>query len=72
MSETSNAILEAKRRARDYWDIDGLPALLAGAATVSLGGLWLPTDIHLPRWWGADLTLGLFALLLFGEKQENP
>ncbi|MGZ4846149.1 MAG: hypothetical protein ACXV75_15685 [Candidatus Angelobacter sp.] len=40
MPETSNAILEAKRRARDYWDIDGLPALLAGATTVLLGVLW--------------------------------
>ena len=39
MPETSSAILDAKRRARDYWDIDGLPALLAGAATVSYGVL---------------------------------
>jgi hypothetical protein len=43
MHETSSAILEAKRRARDYWDIDGLPALLAGATTVLLGVLWLYT-----------------------------
>jgi len=70
MSETSNAILEAKRRARDYWDIDGLPALLAGAATVSLGVIWLPTDIHLP-WWDADLTLGLFALYLLAESKRT-
>jgi hypothetical protein len=43
MSETSNAILEAKRRARDYWDIDGLPALLAGATPFLLGVFWLYT-----------------------------
>ena len=41
MSETSTAILDAKRRARDYWDIDGLPALLAGAVTVLLGAVWM-------------------------------
>ena len=69
MSETSNAILEARRRARDYWDIDGLPALLAGTATVSYGVLWLPTDHHLPRWWGVAL-LGLFALLLLSESKR--
>jgi hypothetical protein len=60
MPETSNAILEAKRRARDYWDIDGLPALLAGAATVSLGVTLLPTDRQPPRWVAA-LVLGLWA-----------
>ena len=70
MSETSNAILEARRRARDYWDIDGLPALLAGTATVSYGVLWLPTDNHLPRWWGVALVLGLFALLLLSESKR--
>lgn len=70
MPETSNAILEARRRARDYWDIDGLPALLAGAATVSYGVLWLPTDNHLPRWWGVALVLGLFALLLLSESKR--
>jgi len=70
MPETSNAILEARRRARDYWDIDGLPALLAGAATVSFGVLFLPTDNHLPRWWGVALVLGLFALLLLSESKR--
>jgi hypothetical protein len=70
MPETSNAILEARRRARDYWDIDGLPALMAGAATVSLGVLWLPTDNHLPWWWDACLTLGLFAVYFFAESKR--
>lgn len=37
MSETNNAILEAKRRARNYWDIDGLPAFMAGATPFLLG-----------------------------------
>jgi hypothetical protein len=46
MPETSSAVLEAKRRARDYWDIDGLPALLAGATTVLLGVIFLPLDSH--------------------------
>jgi hypothetical protein len=46
MSETSSAILEAKRRARDYWDIDGLPALRAGAVIVLWGVYWLSTGIH--------------------------
>jgi hypothetical protein len=49
MPETSYAILEAKRRARDYWDIDGLPALLAGASTVLLGVLW-STGKHQSFW----------------------
>jgi len=70
MPETSNAILEARRRARDYWDIDGLPALLAGAATVSFGVLFLPTDNHLPRWWGTGLTLGVFAVYSFAESKR--
>jgi len=70
MSETSNAILEARRRARDYWDIDGLPALLAGAATVSFGVLLLPTDNHLPGWWGAGLTLGVVAVYFFAESKR--
>jgi hypothetical protein len=60
MHETSPAIFEAKRRARDYWDIDGLPALLAGAATVLLGVMLLPTDRQPPRWVAA-LMLGLWA-----------
>jgi len=43
MPETSSAILDAKRRARDYWDIDGLPAFLAGATPFLLGVFWLYT-----------------------------
>lgn len=43
MPETSSAILDAKRRARDYWDIDGLPALLAGITPFLLGVFWLYT-----------------------------
>jgi hypothetical protein len=46
MSETSTAILEARRRARDYWDIDGLPALRAGAIIVLWGVYWLSTGMH--------------------------
>ncbi|HEY2911872.1 MAG TPA: hypothetical protein VGK21_00805 [Candidatus Angelobacter sp.] len=46
MPETSNAILAARRRARDYWDIDGLPALVAGTTTVSVGVICSPLKIH--------------------------
>lgn len=70
MPETSTAILEAKRRARDYWDIDGLPAFLAGAYTVLLGVLWLPPDSHRSRW-GAALGLGLFALLFLSGSEKT-
>jgi hypothetical protein len=70
MSET-NAILEARRRARDYWDIDGLPALLEGTTTVLLGVLWLPTDNHLPWWWDTCLTLGLVALLFLSDSKKT-
>ncbi|HEX3587476.1 MAG TPA: hypothetical protein VH024_15850 [Candidatus Angelobacter sp.] len=68
MPETNSAILEARRRARDYWDIDGLPALLAGAATVSVGVILLPAKSHLP-WWGAGLTFGSFALYFLAESE---
>jgi hypothetical protein len=64
MPETSNAILEAKRRARDYWDIDGLPALLAGAYTVLVGLIWLPTD---RPWPGAAFVLWLGAWVFVAE-----
>jgi len=64
MSETSNAILEARRRARDYWDIDGLPALLAGAYTVLVGLIWLPTD---RPWPGAVFVLWLGAWVFVAE-----
>jgi hypothetical protein len=70
MPKTSNAILEARRRARDYWDIDGLPALLAGANTVSLGVIWLPTDWHRSGW-GVALALGLCALLFLSESKKT-
>jgi hypothetical protein len=70
MFETSNAILEAKRRARDYWDIDGLPALLAGAATVSLGVISLPTESHL-HWRDVGLTFALFALYFLAESKRT-
>lgn len=71
MPETSNAILEAKRRARDYWDIDGLPAILLGANTVLLGVLvWLPLDRH-RSWWGVALVFGLFALFFLSESKKT-
>ena len=66
MPETSNAILEAKRRARDYWDIDGLPALLAGATTVLFGVAWLPTD---RPWPGAAFVLWLIAWFFLVESK---
>jgi hypothetical protein len=46
MPETSTAILEAKRRARNYWDIDGLPALRAGVFIVLLGIFYLSAGMH--------------------------
>jgi hypothetical protein len=64
MPETSNAILEARRRARDYWDIDGLPALMAGAYTVLLGLIWLPTD---RPWPGVALVLWLGTWVFVAE-----
>jgi len=70
MPEASSAILEAKRRARDYWDIDGLPSLLAGANTVCVGVLLLPTLTHRSRW-GAVLVLGLVALLFLSESKKT-
>ena len=66
MYETSNAVLEARRRARDYWDIDGLPALLAGATTVLVGIMLSPPDIHRP-WSGAALVLWLVAWFFLAE-----
>src|SRR6476660_1949338 len=66
MPETRDSILEAKRRARDYWDIDGLPALLAGANTVLLGVICLPPDSHRP-WSGAALVLWLVAWFFVAE-----
>ena len=66
MYESGNAVLEARRRARDYWDIDGLPALLAGATTVLLGVTWLPSDSHRP-WPGAAFVLWLVAWFFLAE-----
>lgn len=68
MPETGNAILEARRRARDYWDIDGLPALLAGATTVLLGVILLPTE---RSWSGAALVLWLGAWFLVAERKRT-
>jgi hypothetical protein len=68
MYETSNAVLEARRRARDYWDIDGLPALLAGATTVLVGIILLPPDSHRP-WSGAALVLWLVAWFFLVESK---
>lgn len=68
MSETSNAILEAKRRARDYWDIDGLPALLAGATTVLVGVTWFPADPH-RHWPGVAFVLWMVAWFFLVEKK---
>lgn len=64
MPETSNAILEARRRARGYWDIDGLPALLAGANTLLLGIIWLPND---RPWPGAIFLLWLVGWFFVAE-----
>src|SRR5712671_33106 len=66
MPETSSAILEAKRRARDYWDIDGLPALLAGATTVLLGIVWLYTGNR--SVWDFLLFWAFFSPLLKSKK----
>jgi len=66
MPETSSAILEAKRRARDYWDIDGLPALLAGATTVLLGVVWLYTGDR--SVWDFLLFWAFFSPLLKSKK----
>lgn len=60
MPETSTAILEAKRRARNYWDIDGLPALRAGAFIVLWGVFYLSTGIHKSLW--AIVVLGVWGL----------
>lgn len=64
MPETSNAILEARRRARDYWDIDGFPALMAGAYTVLVGVIWLPSD---RPWPGVVFVLWLGAWIFVAE-----
>lgn len=66
MPETSNAVLEARRRARDYWDIDGLPALLAGATTVLFGVAWLPKD---RPWPGVAFVLWLVAWIFLVESK---
>jgi hypothetical protein len=66
MPETSSAILAAKHRARDYWDIDGLPALLAGATTVLLGAVWLYTRDQ--SVWGLLLFWAFFSPLLESKK----
>jgi len=70
MPETSNAILEARRRARDYWDIDGLPALLEGAITVLLGVILLPPESHGP-WPGAAFVLWLCIWFFLGERERK-
>jgi MFS family permease len=64
MPETNSAIFEAKRRARDYWDIDGLPALVAGAVAFLWGVLSLSGSWHLPLWTSA-LFIGLWFFWIF-------
>jgi hypothetical protein len=67
LADTSSAIFEAKRRAKDYWNIDGLPALLKGATTVLVGVVCLATNRHWSAW---DLFWLCFflSILLEGKK----
>jgi hypothetical protein len=37
MTDIDSEIVEAGRRAKAYWEIDGLPAMLVGASTVLIG-----------------------------------
>ena len=37
MTEIDSKIVEAGRRAKTYWEIDGLPAMLVGASTILIG-----------------------------------
>jgi hypothetical protein len=67
MPETNTAILDAKRRARDYWDIDGLPALIAGATTVLLGFVWL--DPGKDSGWDVSWILCFFLFFCFDSKE---
>ena len=38
-TQVTDSVLQAERRARSYWDIDGLP-IIAQAVAVLLAGLW--------------------------------
>jgi len=51
MQQVTDSVLQAERRARSYWDIDGL-ATLAQAVAVLLAGLWfwyMNSDAWSPR-----------------------
>lgn len=37
MTDIDSEIVEAGRRAKTYWEIDGLPAILVGASTILIG-----------------------------------
>ncbi|HEY2393434.1 MAG TPA: hypothetical protein VGK22_19835 [Candidatus Angelobacter sp.] len=70
MPETNSAILEAKRRARDYWDIDGLPALVAGTVAFCWGVLTLSGSRHLPIWANVlFIALWFFGLFLLWKRK---
>jgi hypothetical protein len=73
MSRTNNAILDAQRRALDYWDIDGLPVLIAGISAISYGGFFLWISLDKDRSiWGVTLFYGLWSVFcLWIEKKGN-
>jgi hypothetical protein len=66
MPETNTVILEAKRRARDYWDIDGLPALRAGAIIVLWGVFWPSTGMR-----GSVLAMVVLAVWILSRKKRG-
>lgn len=66
----SARVLDAERRARDYWSIDGLPQIVDGASLILLGvSLWYFFAWSISNFVvGSILLLALIAISLCGRK----
>jgi hypothetical protein len=70
MPETNSAILEAKRHAVDYWDSDGLPALVGGFSAVLFGVFWLVILGRFRLSWG-EVLLSFVPMVLLKSVLED-
>ena len=72
--QVTDSVLQAERRARNYWDIDGL-ATIAQAVAVLLAGFWFLYISHAGAWLERDTRLAstvVLAVLLVLEAIRKP
>ncbi len=73
-TQVTDSVLQAERRARSYWDIDGL-ATIAQALAVLLAGVWFLYITHFGDWLSRDTRLAsgvVLAVLLALDGIRKP